>query len=226
MKASLFSNQCSVTRIHPTILWKVNRMRNLHKYIQETYGREAITDLQHRAHQHANGQFCRINAPFQPLANQPSCVTVLYAKNDQTIREQSSLVTSHMPHTYVHIAVTSKFWIILSNPQTLGSTMTIICTDKATSTVPFQHHFHLLRLSPACSATSNYFHLPPYYQDHSIVMSKLLHTANINFYQHFNPRLRICQLFSSNWTPPHLQKLTNAPEVPSHRALQRYDQCQ
>ena len=42
----------------------------------------ATTNLQYRACQNANGQFCRINAPFQPLANPPSCVTALYAKNN------------------------------------------------------------------------------------------------------------------------------------------------
>ena len=30
--------------------------------------------------QKANGQFCNINAPLQPIANPPSCITVLYAK--------------------------------------------------------------------------------------------------------------------------------------------------
>ena len=87
--------------------YKVN-----YKYIGLTYDETkavAITDLQYRACQHANGQFCRINAPFKPLANSPSCVTVLYAKNDQSINEKCSLVISHMPHTYVPIAVTSNF---------------------------------------------------------------------------------------------------------------------
>ena len=60
----------------------------------------AISGLQYRAYQHANRQFCRINAPIQTLANQPSCVTTLYAKNDQAIKEQCSLVISHMPCTY------------------------------------------------------------------------------------------------------------------------------
>ena len=58
--------------------YKVN-----HKYTGITYDETkavSITDLQYRACQHVNGQFCRISAPFQPLANLPSCVTTLYAK--------------------------------------------------------------------------------------------------------------------------------------------------
>ena len=30
--------------------------------------------------QEANGQFCNIHAPFQPLANPPSCIAALYAE--------------------------------------------------------------------------------------------------------------------------------------------------
>ena len=33
--------------------------------------------------QKANVQFCDIHAPFQPLANPPSCITALYAKTMQ-----------------------------------------------------------------------------------------------------------------------------------------------
>ena len=132
-----------------------------YKYIGITYDETkevAITNLQYRACQHASGQFFRINAPLQPLTNPPSCVSALYAKNDQAMKELCSLVISHMPCTYIPIAVTSKLWISPSNPQIWGSTMTIICPDKATSTVHLHQPFHILGGSPACSATSNYFH--------------------------------------------------------------------
>ena len=90
------------------------------KYIGVTYGETkevAITNLQYRACHHANGQFCRINAPFQPLTNPPSCITTLYSKNDQAIKEQCSLIISHIPPTYIPIVVTSNLWIIPSNPR-------------------------------------------------------------------------------------------------------------
>ena len=71
----------------------------------------ANTDLQYRACQYANGQFCRINASFQPLTNPPSCVIALYAKNVQAIKEVF-LVIFHIPCTFVPIAVTSNLWNI------------------------------------------------------------------------------------------------------------------
>ena len=137
-----------------------------HRYIGVTCDETkavAITDQQYIACQHANGQFSRINAPFETLMNPPSGITALYVKNNKAIGEHCSLSISHVPHTFVTVADTSILWIIPSNPKMLGSTITVICPDKATSTIPLQQPFHILRVSPACSATSRYFHLPPHY---------------------------------------------------------------
>ena len=38
-------------------------------------------------------------------------------KNDEAMKEQSFLVISHMPCTYIAIAATSNLWIIPSNPR-------------------------------------------------------------------------------------------------------------
>ena len=140
----------------------------------------SISDLKYRACQHTNGLFCRIHAPFQPLSNLPSFVTALYAKNNQQVKEQCSLVISHMPHILVPTAAASNLWFIPLNPQTVGITMTIICQDKTTSTVPLQQPFHILSLFHVCSTTSIYFYLPPCYKDHSMVMNVSIDTAGIN----------------------------------------------
>ena len=82
-----------------------------HKYLGVTYDETkavAIMDQQYIACQHGNGQFCRINAPFQPLTNPSSCITALYAKHDQSIKEQCSLSISHVPCTFIPVAVTSN----------------------------------------------------------------------------------------------------------------------
>ena len=44
-----------------------------------------ISPEQFRICQEANGQFCNIHTPFQPLTNPPSCITALYAKNAASI---------------------------------------------------------------------------------------------------------------------------------------------
>ena len=141
------------------------------------------------------------------------CYSPICQKN-QAIKEQCSLVTSYMPCTFVPIAVASHPLIIPTNPQTLGLTMTVICPGKDTSKVALQQPFHILRLSPATSATSTYFHLPQCYKDHSMVMNVSLDTVNINAVNISTLDFRIWQHFSRNWTPSHLQKLANIPEVP------------
>ena len=53
----------------------------------------AVEISQHQFHicQEANGQFCNVYAPQQPLANHPSCITALYAKNAASISTRCSL---------------------------------------------------------------------------------------------------------------------------------------
>ena len=46
------------------------------------------------------------------------------------------------------------------------------------------------------------------------MMNVSLDTTNINAINISTLDFRILQHFSSDWTPPHLQKLTNVPEVP------------
>ena len=126
-----------VLHSNPSAKYRIN-----HRYIGVTYDNTKTVvnmDQLYITCQHANGQFCRINVPFQPLMNPPWCITVLYAKNDQAIGEQCSLSISHAPHTFIPVAVTSNLWIIPSNPKTLGSTLMIICLDKATGTYPFSN---------------------------------------------------------------------------------------
>ena len=88
----------------------------------------------------------------------------------------------------------------------------IICPDKVTSTV-HQQPFHILRLSPTCSATSRYFHLPPTLQESHYDDNVSLDTANINVIIISTPDFRMWQHFSGNWTTPLLQKLANVLEV-------------
>ena len=65
-----------------------------YKYIGATYDESqavVITKQQYLTCLHANGQFCKIDAQFQPLTNPQSCTAALYAKNDQEMGAQCSL---------------------------------------------------------------------------------------------------------------------------------------
>ena len=53
-----------------------------------------LSTTQFQACQEANGQFCSITTPFQPLANPPSCIAALYAKSTADIT--SKMLTTNM----------------------------------------------------------------------------------------------------------------------------------
>ena len=55
-----------------------------------TMGLELFT-TQIEVCQQANGQFCHISMPFQPLANPPTCIAALYTKNEASIMSRCSL---------------------------------------------------------------------------------------------------------------------------------------
>ena len=44
-----------------------------------------LSSTQFEICQQANGQFCHISTPFQPLANPPTCIATLYAKSEASI---------------------------------------------------------------------------------------------------------------------------------------------
>ena len=54
------------------------------KYLGVTYDRTKVIDIpedQFKLCKEANGQFCPLTTPLQPLTNPPSCVANLYTKN-------------------------------------------------------------------------------------------------------------------------------------------------
>ena len=50
-----------------------------------------LSTTQFQACHHANGQFCSISTPFQPLANPPTCIAALYVKSKTGIASKCSL---------------------------------------------------------------------------------------------------------------------------------------
>ena len=50
-----------------------------------------LSTAQFQTCQQANGQFCHISTPFQPLANPPTCIAALYAKSKASMTSKCSL---------------------------------------------------------------------------------------------------------------------------------------
>ena len=126
---------------------------------------------------------------------------------------QCSLSIFHTPPAFPPIVITSNLWIFISTLTTQGSAIVLICPNKVTSLSLFQQPIHILKLPPACSATSRHFHLLPNNEDHMVTMFLSLDKANLNTINISTPDLHIWQHFDSIWTTADMQKFVDAPEV-------------
>ena len=71
-----------------------------------------LSTTQFQACQEANGQFCSITTPFQPLANPPSCIAALYAKSTADITSKCSLHICKASVINIPTQIAPDFWII------------------------------------------------------------------------------------------------------------------
>ena len=88
-----------------------------------------------------------------------------------------------------------------------------ICPGEAPKVLQPQTPIHLLRLKPACSTTSQHFHLLPRYESHEVSINILLITANVNVVNISAPEFRIWQHLEDHWNRTLLQHLANIPSV-------------
>ena len=77
--------------------------------------------------QQANGQFCHISTPFQPLANPPTCIAALYAKSKASIASKCSLQLCKTTTTALPTQITPDVWILTTPATAPVNTITLIC---------------------------------------------------------------------------------------------------
>ena len=122
-----------------------------------------ISPQQFRICQEANRQFCTIPTPFEPLANQPSCITALYIKNTVSISARCSLQIRKSSDVSMPSQHAPIVWILTTAPSA-AATVTLKCPGETTQFIEVKRPIHILCLPTACSATSPNFHLPPHYE--------------------------------------------------------------
>ena len=71
-----------------------------------------LSTTQFQACQDANGQFCSITTPFQPLANPPTCIAGLYAKSNADIASKCSLQIHKATTTNLPTQIAPDVWIL------------------------------------------------------------------------------------------------------------------
>ena len=139
-----------------------------------------LSTTQFQACQDANGQFCSITTPLQPLANPPSCIAALYANSKVDIASKCSLQICKASTTNLPTQIPPDVWILTTPVTVPTNTMTLICPEKSMETMPIQKPIHILKLPTACSATSSNFYLPPRYETPTLDVKISLNMTNLH----------------------------------------------
>ena len=189
------------------------------KYLGVTYDRTKAMDIpeQFKLCKEANRQFCLLTTPLQPLMNPPSCVAALYTKNSREIDRLCELTTKTQPELYLPIPLASNVWVIILSPFKQQPPVTVICPTKPAVSIHISPPIHVLRLEPACSATSWHFHLPPKYEDTHVTMNLSIYNANLDIINISAALFGITQHTPSVQQQETLERLAALPPVPIKR---------
>ena len=179
-----------------------------------------LSITQFQACQDANGQFCSITTPFQPLANPPSCIATLYAKSKVDIASKCSVQICKASATNLPTQIAPDVWILTTPVIAPSNTMTLICLEKPMATIPIQKPIHILKLPMACSATSSNFYLPPRYETPTLDVNISLNMANLHMLNISAQDFCIWQHLGNNRSDMQLQHLTTIPSIPVHKIYQ------
>ena len=193
------------------------------KYLGNTKGATMAVELsttQFQACQEANGQFCSITTPFQPLANPPSCIAALYAKSTVDITSKCSLQICKASVTNLPTQIAPDVWILTMPIAAPANTMTLICPERAMETIPIQKPIHILKVPMACSATSPNFYLPPRYETLTLDVNISLNMANLHMINILAQDFCIWKHLGSNRSDMQLQHIITIPSIPVHKIYQ------
>ena len=173
-----------------------------------------LSSTQFEVCQQANGQFCHISTPFQPLANPPTCIAALYTKSEASIKLRCSLQLHKASTTSLPTQITPNVWILTTPTSAPTDTISLICPEKPMETIPIRQPLHILKLPMACSATSSYFYLPPRYESPVLNVNVSLDMANLQTVNITALHFCIWQHMGKNHSEAQLQHLATIPSIP------------
>ena len=179
-----------------------------------------LSSTQFETCQQANGQFCHISTPFQPLANPPTCIAALYAKSKPSITSKCSLQLHKTSTTTLPTQITPNVWILTTPTMAPVTTITLICPEKPMEMIAIQQPLHILKLPMACSATSAHFYLPPRYETLVLNINISLEMANLQAVNITALHFHVWQHMGNNHSETQLQHLATIPSIPVHKVYQ------
>ena len=95
-----------------------------------------LSNTQFKTCKQANGQFCHIPTPFQPLANPPTCIAALYTKSAASIESNCFLQLCKTTMTPLPTQITPDVWILITPPSAPLDTISLIYPEKPMKTIP------------------------------------------------------------------------------------------
>ena len=110
--------------------------------------------------------------------------------------------------------IAPNVWILTAAPTSVLTGITLICPVEAPRFIKTQTPIHILHLAPACSTTSQHFHLPPHYETHQLTIKLSLNKTNLNVMNISPQEFRIWQHLEDHWNRTQLHHLVNIPSVP------------
>ena len=179
-----------------------------------------LSSTQFEVCKQANGQFCHISTPFQPLANQPTCIAALYAKSAANIKSKCSLQLHRATATPLPTQIIPDVWILATPTSAPTDTISLICPEKPMETIPIRQLLHVLQLPMACSATSANFYLLPRYETPILNVNESLNMANLQAINITALHFCIWQQMGRNHSDTELQHLATLPSIPVHKVYQ------
>ena len=94
--------------------------------------------------QEANGQFCNVITPFQPLTNPPSCITALYTKNIHSIPARCSLQIRKTQDMSIPSQLAPNIWILTTPTSAITTAVTLIYPGETTKSITIRKPIHIL----------------------------------------------------------------------------------
>ena len=179
-----------------------------------------LSSTQFEVCQQANGQFCHISTPFQPLANPPMCIAALYAKSAANIKSKCSLQLCKVTATTLPTQITPNVWILATPASAPIATISLICPEKPMETIPVRQPLHILKLPMACSTTTSHFYLPPRYKSPVLNINVSLDMANLQTVNITALHFHIWQHMGRNHSETQLQHLASIPSIPVHKVYE------
>ena len=169
--------------------------------------------------QEANGQFCSITTPFQPLANPIMCLCSICK---EPIRCYFPMFITNKENFRCRLTNTdiSDVWILMTPLSAPANTIMLICPEKATETITVRRPVFILRLPATCNATSPNFYLPLRYKTSNLDGNVSLNMANLCMINISALDFCIWQHLRNNGSEIQLWHLTTIPLIPVHKIYQ------